>query len=481
MPEPYKPHPGPQTEFHKSAAFELLFGGSAGPGKSLSLLMEATRHIDNPAHKAILFRKTFPQLEGSGGLIEKSQEYFTGKARYKGQPSYRWTFPSAASIKFAHMQNTTDHMNYQGHEYTYMGFDEISAFPLYQYLYLFSRVRTLTTSGIFCKVRCAGNPPEDFEPGMQWIQKRWGPWLDPKHPYPAGPGELRWYAIDKHSNLEIEIDKHDKSFTKDEKWSRTFIPGRYTDNPSLDSSYARNLDLLPYVQRQRLKFGDWNVRPAAGKVFNKNWFHIVPRFPEGQKVKFVRFWDTAATEKKIKAARTNDPDYVASCKACLYEGKFYMQFMRDRKSPAEVTNWIKRTAENEENVEIGVEQEPGSQSKLYLDGMIRDIGAMNRTIRAYKTSKSKVDRASPVSAQAEAGNVYIVENPALKTDEILDEYHGFPDWAHDDMVDAGSGAWNMVAGRNFEFVKIGPDGTGSNSELMRQIKAREMLSKMGFK
>jgi len=465
----YTPHPGPQTWFHETTAFECLFGGAAGPGKSLSLLMEGARDIDHPDHRAIIFRKSFPQLEGSDGLIETSKKYFLQSARYVSMPSRKWTFPSGSTFRFGHMSNKDDHLNHQGQQYTYVGYDELAAFSEEQYLYLFSRIRTTAESGIDCKMRAATNPPEDYEPGAKWIKKRWGPWLDKNHPNPAQPRELRWY-VRGNDGIEREVPRDDPD---PHKWSRTFIPGRFGDNPSLDPNYERNLNMLPYIQRRRLKEGDWDIKAAAGKVFNKNWFQVAANFPpitQSAAPKFVRFWDTAATEKKLKS---KDPDYTASCLACLIGGRFYIKLMRDRISPAAVTKWIKATALAEPGVEGGGEQEPGSQSKIYLDNLISELGAMNRVFRAYKTSRSKVDRASVWSAQAEAGHVTLVTNSALDNDEVLDELHSFPDGPHDDMVDAISGAWQMLMGGTFEFVMIGGDGVigASNTDVWNQNKS----------
>ena len=69
----WQPNPGPQTRFLKSPAREVLFGGAAGGGKTDGLLMAAVSQVQNTAHRALIVRRSFPQLRD---LIERSHELF---------------------------------------------------------------------------------------------------------------------------------------------------------------------------------------------------------------------------------------------------------------------------------------------------------------------------------------------------------------------------------------------------------------------
>ena len=35
-----------------------------------------------------------------------------------------------------------------------------------------------------------------------WVISYWGPWLDPGHPNPAKPGELRWFTTIDGKDVE---------------------------------------------------------------------------------------------------------------------------------------------------------------------------------------------------------------------------------------------------------------------------------------
>ncbi len=57
--------------------------------------------------------------------------------------------------------------------------------------------------------------------------------------------------------------------------------------------------------------------------------------------------------------------------------------------------------------------------------------------------EAKVIRAIPHAAQAEAGNIFLVEAPWNM--EWLDEHASFPESTFSDQVDATSGAFNKLA------------------------------------
>ena len=102
-----------QVKFMQRYEDEALYGGAAGGGKSDALVMEATRQVHIPHYKALLIRRTFPQLKE---LIDKSRimyPYAFPGARYN-ESSHIWLFPSGAQIIFGSMPHNKDKYNYQG-------------------------------------------------------------------------------------------------------------------------------------------------------------------------------------------------------------------------------------------------------------------------------------------------------------------------------------------------------------------------------
>ncbi len=440
----WRPHKGPQTLFFTCPAFELLYGGASGGGKTECMVVDATRQVEKKGYNAILFRRTFPELETADGLISRSREFYPALGGLYNETRHVWTFPKGSTIRFGHIATRKDFQKYQGSQFQFIGFDELISFEEYMYRFLFRSCRTKEGSGIDCTVRDATNPDDN------WVKTRWAPWVDPEHPRPALPGEIRYFAQEKGEENEIEIEESEalekiKLWTPGAKfakpWSRSFIPSSYRDNPSIDPDYEAKLDLLPLVERQRQKYGDWTIVPGKGKVFNRKWLspNIVNKFPDGI-AKYFRVWDLAATEKRSIG---HDPDYTATALGGFLGNDFYLQITRARKSWGNVESWILETIRSEPDITVGIEQEPGATGKAVIFQIQKAAG---RKIRAMPPRGDKVMRANPLAAKAEIGQVYLVTSPGTPINETLSEFHGFPEVKHDDQVDAGSGCFKLASG-----------------------------------
>jgi len=72
--------------------------------------------------------------------------------------------------------------------------------------------------------------------------------------------------------------------------------------------------------------------------------------------------------------------------------------------------------------------------------------------RGNRVSTSKVARADPFSAAAEAGNVKLVKG--LWNEEYLREFELFPAGKHDDQVDASSGAYEKLNTKSRPWIEV---------------------------
>jgi predicted phage terminase large subunit-like protein len=173
--------------------------------------------------------------------------------------------------------------------------------------------------------------------------------------------------------------------------------------------------------------------PRGGGNFKREWFNVVRAIPAG--TRFVRGWDFAGTE--------GGGDYTVGAKVGIQpDGRFLIaHIVRGQKSPAGVERMLVNTASQDgRDVKISIPQDPGQAGKSQATYFVKQLAGYSAT--ATPESGDKVTRAEPLAAQAEAGNVDILEGDWNK--DFLDEITLFPVGRYDDQVDATSRAFNKL-------------------------------------
>ena len=222
--------------------------------------------------------------------------------------------------------------------------------------------------------------------------------------------------------------------------SVTFIPATVFDNPALlrvNPQYLAWLLSLPTLERERLLGGNWKIRPAAGLYFKREWCAVVDQAPADLDI--VRYWDLAATEKH----EFNDPDWTVGIKLGRDQngGYWLLDIVRMRANPGDVERLLLNTAMRDgKKVRIGFGQDPGQAGKSQALHLVRALSGF--TVRPAPESGDKLTRFGPFSSQCRAGNVKILRG--TWNEELFRVLEGFPDLAHDDEVDACSGALEML-------------------------------------
>jgi hypothetical protein len=103
-------------------------------------------------------------------------------------------------------------------------------------------------------------PPTTAE-GL-WVIKHWAPWLDPMHPNPAQPGDLRWFTTGEDgSDQEVECrGPHTVNGEEVFARSRTYMPAKLSDNPDLArTNYAAVLAGLDPKLRAVYRDGNFSA------------------------------------------------------------------------------------------------------------------------------------------------------------------------------------------------------------------------------
>ena len=277
----WSPYPGkPQELAYNHEADEIFYGGAAGGGKTdLGLGLAINRH-----RRSLILRRESTQLTA---IVERSKEIIGRRGLFNSVRGI-WRLADGRRIEMGGCKGPDDWQKYAGRPRDLLVLDEAPQFMKDQAIALMAWVRTEDPNQK-CTVLLTGNPPTSAD-GL-WIIERYAPWLDPNHPNPAAPGELRWYAMVDGR----EIERPDgRPFCLGDSGtppspplaggefcmagsgtppnhllaggelisprSRTFIPARVDDNPAyVASGYKGQLQSLPEPLRSQLLNGDFSV------------------------------------------------------------------------------------------------------------------------------------------------------------------------------------------------------------------------------
>jgi hypothetical protein len=227
----FKPNKGPQTEFLASPEREVLYGGSAGGGKSYAMLADPLRYMNHPQFSGLLLRHTTEELRE---LVWKSRELYP--LIYKGikwsERKMQWVAPSGARLWMSYLDRDDDVLRYQGLAFSWIGFDELTQWATpFAWNYMRSRLRS-TAHDLPVYMRATTNPGG---PGHQWVKKMF---IDPA-PY-----------------------------------------GRASDNPYLSNQgdYEAMLLSLPEHQQRQLLEGDWDIKEGAAFTEFDRDIHVIEPF-----------------------------------------------------------------------------------------------------------------------------------------------------------------------------------------------------------
>lgn len=232
--------------------FECIYEGTRGPGKTDALLMDFAQFVGRgfgPSWRGILFRKHYPDLEE---IEVKSKKWFyrifPGAAYKSGQ--HRWVFPDGEQLLFRYADKPDDYWNYHGHEYPWIGWDELTAWA-----------------------------NDDLYIMMMSVCRSSDPWV-PRHyrgscnPYGVGHNWLKLRMIDPAPRGVVMRDEDGRE--------RVTLHGSIWENRILlqnDPSYLNMLRAQTGARRAAWLEGDWDI--VAGGMFDDVWdpkVHVIRPF-----------------------------------------------------------------------------------------------------------------------------------------------------------------------------------------------------------
>ncbi len=458
-----RPQKGAQEKFLSCNADICIYGGAAGGGKTFALLLEPLHYINNGKFGAVIFRKNNNQIFAEGGLWDTAcniYPYCGGKA--VKNPVSVWRFPSGMKVTFSYMELEKDVLKWQGSQIPLLLFDELTHFSKKQFFYMLSRNRS--TCGVKPYVRATCNPDSE-----SWLAEFIAWWWDENTGYPIAErsGVLRWFIRRDDTlywaNIKEELWQQFNLTTEEEKAeprSVTFIASTLQDNKILmekDPSYMANLKALSIVERERLLYGNWKIKPAAGLYFPRNKVNLIEEVPKDVK-QWVRAWDFAATEDRKNTE--SGAAYTAGVLIGKRKNGSYLiaDVINRRMNASEVRQTVLNTAKADKakykNVKIRLSQDPGQAGKDQAEQYIKLLSGFS--VSVVRESGSKETRAEPFSAQwiglqgTEKGNVFVLLTDW--TESYLSQLESFPESKYKDMADASSNGFAELTKGNTAIV-----------------------------
>ena len=331
------------------------------------------------------------------------------------------TFTNKSRLKFGYLENENDKFRYQGGEWEYIGFDELTHFSKSQYIYLMSRNRN--TKGYPNVMRGTSNPGGMYH---DWVKERF---------------------IDKSKPNEI----HEMINTlngKDYVTKLMFIPSLLKDNPNLNyDEYVKNLMHLPDVEREALLNGNWDL--AFGEVFKREHFRVISEdnFNERTKIDESDYWDLDEGQGDTElinymtvdvAVTTNkSSDSSAFTMGCIdcHNVKYVFKSKKKKLLSSDLLEQTLKYANIYDVTYIVVED--SSISKTFIENLEDAICARNLPYvveRIKPAGRNKIARIQQyILSSYNQSKLYFIEEV---DEELVSEAINFPNAIHDDALDS---------------------------------------------
>ena len=365
-----------QITFLTYPAEELLYGGMAGGGKSEALLLGALqyveeKHIPNDENKltydALILRRTLDDLEMPNAILDRAKQWLlpledSGLVRYRDLRK-QFRFSSGATLTFRYLAHNNDLNKYQGAEFQYIGFDELTQFHENQYNYLHSRLRKTENNQLPLRMMSASNPGGV---GHNWVKAKFI------------------------------------------KGNVPFVPSSYLENIYLNQEeYGKQLDKLDTLTKQQLKYGDWDTELQTGLLLDRE--HLNKALISYDEYKN---WKPELNVIGIDKASTGEDKFAVTSLTGFENGKLVLtnMFSTTDSFPEEyVLEFIEEEYEKYNTYLVNFEGEPGSDSLYALRHWQRVLEPLSTKygiiIDDTKPITNKFNRARPIAMSVKEGEL----------------------------------------------------------------------------
>jgi predicted phage terminase large subunit-like protein len=382
----------------------------------------------------VFFRRTTVQIKNEGGLWDESMTLYPGAGGSPKEHVLSWSFPSGASVSFAHLEYDKTVYNWQGSQIPLICFDELTHFSARQFWYMVSRNRSMCGVRPYIRATCNPDPDSFVSELIEW-------WIDQDTglPIPERSGVIRWFVrvgdtlhwADQPEELAhfTMVDDSGETVPIPAK-SLTFIGAKLTDNRALmqaDPGYMANLLSLSSIERERLLGGNWRVRESGG-MFKADWWQYYTAPPPLE-------YRTIYADTAQKTGQENDYSVFELWGKSRTGQAVFLDAIRGKWEAPELlvrarAFWVK----HKEKPDPAPLRAFKVEDKVSGTGLIQTLKREGIPMLAIQRDRDKVTRAHDASPLIESGNVLLPRDAPWLSD-FLAEAGAFPLGAHDDMVD----------------------------------------------
>lgn len=289
----WEPIPGSSQAFAiGTRAHHTLMHGARGPGKTITQLMRFRSRVGlgyGSYWRGVIFDREFKNLSDLVAQSTRFFEKFEDGARWlSAATSYKWVWPTGEELLFRHVKKLSDYDAFHGHEYPFIGWNELTKQP------------TAELYDKFMSVNRSSFDPEEHTPTeivngelvYATVDRKPLPSISLEvfsTTNPRGPGhnwvKKRFINVAKNGEIvKKEVSYFDPIQGKDIKVVRTQVAifGSFFENPYLDPVYRAGL-IESCANNPSLKAawidGRWDVNSggAIDDLWNTN-IHVVDQF-----------------------------------------------------------------------------------------------------------------------------------------------------------------------------------------------------------
>ena len=291
----WKPQAGSQSLLMSCPANFILLDGTRGGGKTDGQVMKFRANVGRgygEYWRGIIFDRKYKSLDDIVAKTKKWFYKFNDGARFLSSKSdYKWVWPTGEELLIRHFEKPSDYDNYHGHEYPFIGWNELTKYPTSE---CFDKMMSCNRSSFEPREHSPdlNNPLPEIPlvvvsttnpsgAGHTWVKKRK---IDV-----APAGRLRREEISvfnpKTQQREIVTKTHVRLFSS------------YKENRYLSVQYIAELEKIrdPNLRRAWL-YGDWDI--TAGGAFDDLWKydkHVVEPFEIPKEWSLYRSFDWGST------------------------------------------------------------------------------------------------------------------------------------------------------------------------------------------